>query len=170
MDLKQKCLYTLLGAGIMLVGTIVGSLFTPLGAQYNEIGFYREVHCNGLYISDPETGKQVAALDYKPALRMWNKHSADTSESVILHAWDGHGVLGLLDADETPRHLLKADNIEPGITYRQASYDMADKDGNMGVRLTSDHIIGGFVQVHWDGKQRIMAANKIFDPSTLIVP
>lgn len=70
MNTKQKCLYTLLGAGIMLCGTLLGGVFGGLNAEFDKVGVYRELYCNQLYILNPENGKRVAMLDHSPALRM----------------------------------------------------------------------------------------------------
>ena len=51
MNTKQKCLYTVLGACIMLAGTIIGAAISPLSAQNGKVTF-GEITCTGLKVVD----------------------------------------------------------------------------------------------------------------------
>lgn len=75
MNYKQKLGYTLLGAGIMLIGLAVGAIVSPpLVAQRN--GVFDEIQCRKIEVVDKhnETAIRLTGLDSSNNIQIYDKH------------------------------------------------------------------------------------------------
>ena len=105
MNYKQKFGYTALGAAIILVGMVVGSIVSPpLVAQHN--GIFDEVKCRRLTVVD-EAGNREIILNQKgivildkagqPAIGL---SSVDDDNSISIFGEDGQVVIALMTGKE----------------------------------------------------------------------
>ena len=103
MNHKQKFLYTLLGAGIMAVGIIIGQLVTPdIKAQSNAV--FDEIVCRKLTVVN-EGGEQMVALTgegfggkiklFSNFLKAVQTKTTELKPSIILDATNKNGMIQL---------------------------------------------------------------------------
>ena len=162
MNYKQKLLYTLLGAVIMLVGIGVGSIVSPpLVAEKN--GVFDEIVCtkltvvdkagkegivlrlispmlNSITIFDPETGKK--AVDLSASL---------TDNNVMVFHREGKRAAALraIGSGESPNaRILYAEEMGNGVS-------VYDREGNLAARLGSDEASNSLDVYDKVGKQAI---------------
>ena len=162
MNYKQKLLYTLLGAVIMLVGIGVGSIVSPpLVAERNAV--FDEIVCtkltvvdktgkagivlklipsmlNSITIFDPETGKQ--AVDLSAGL---------TENSVMVFHREGKRAAALraIGSGGSPNaRILYAEEMGNGVS-------VYDREGALAARLSSDKALNGVNVYDQIGKKAI---------------
>ncbi len=109
MYLKPKFLCTLLGAGIMLVGTIIGTTVSPLTAQNSHFG---DIACKSLTVYDGDDHK-VVSLGSAKIIR---DKSTFTTRAYPYYVWEsttrknGVGRIELLDSSGVIRITLAVED------------------------------------------------------------
>ena len=132
MNQKQKCLYTALGAVIMLIGMGVGAIVSPPLIAQRE-GMLGEIQCTGLTVVDM-SGEPAIILRVDEAL----------GNGIVLHNPQGTPAV-LLVADETGNSLALADKSgEPTVLLRTSELAnrviVRNPSGKDGVRLSAGKV------------------------------
>ena len=139
MNYKQKLGYTLLGAGIMALGIIIGQVITPdIEAQSN--GVFDEVKCRRLTVVD-EAGEHEIILKQR-SINIFNKEG---QVAIRLESEDD-GKHGIWIVDP----LTKKYGIILATTHYFNSLMILSKPGESGISLTtdSDYLLGNTISVY----------------------
>lgn len=159
MNYKQKFGYTALGAAIILVGMVVGSIVSPpIAAQHNEV--FNEIKCRQLTVVDEAGNREiilkqrsVVLLDKagQPAIGL---SFTDEGNSISIFK-DGHVAIGLMTGEEQDGIVL-SDNLTKKNAITLAVREAANailinnKTGESAITLLSSNhsLLGNDIVVH----------------------
>ena len=173
MNYKQKFGYTALGAAIILVGMVVGSIVSsPLVAQHN--GVFDGVKCRRLTVVDEAENREIilnqkgiVILDKagQPAIGL---SSVDDGNSISIFGEDGHVAIGLMTGEEQDAivlsgNLMKKNAITLVVRETANAILINNKTGESAITLLSSNhsLLGNDIVVHdqagntrWTTKRR----------------
>ena len=165
MNHKQKLGYMALGAGIMVLGIIIGQVITP-NIEAQSDGVFGEIQCTGLKVVD-EQGKTAIALS------SWE--SAITGEpinEVSVYGKDKSAV-GLYSNYELGSQVYVFDENKKGSVYLAADetggyVTLYDKHNNLAIRLNAGEQSNEVI-VHQKHEKEVFTTRKHLTPQAILL-